>query len=65
MSEIEGSSKRGVNCKDRVNDCMHERGADREGRLGQARRECLDRERWKLFCCGLRMFPDGTKHQRL
>ena len=29
---------------------MHERGANREGNLEQARRECVDKEKWKLFC---------------
>ncbi len=33
--------------------CLHmsERGATRGGGLEQAKRECLDRERWRLFCC--------------
>ncbi len=26
-----------------------------KGRFEQARRKCLDRERWRLFCCGLRL----------
>ena len=29
---------------------MHERRADRGGRIEHAGRECLDRERWRLFC---------------
>ena len=28
------------------------RVADRLGGLEQAKRECVDRERWRLFCCG-------------
>ena len=31
---------------------MHESVVDRGGRIGLARREYIDRERWKLFCCG-------------
>ncbi len=37
--------------KDRV-EYMSERGATRGGGLEQARRECLDRERCRLFCRG-------------
>ncbi len=36
--------------RDRVKEYMCERGAI--GVLDQARRECLGRERWRLFCCG-------------
>ncbi len=36
----------------RVKEYMCERGAARGGGLGQARRECLDTERWTLFCRG-------------
>ncbi len=35
-----------------VKEYMCERGAIRGGRLDQARRECLNTERWRLFCCG-------------
>ena len=35
--------------RDRVKEYMCERGATRGGGLDQARRECLDRERWRLF----------------
>ncbi len=38
--------------RDRVKECMCERGATRVGKLDQARRECLDRERWRFFCRG-------------
>ena len=38
--------------KDRVKEYMCERGATIGGGLEQARRECLDRERWRLFCRG-------------
>ncbi len=40
-----------VRWRDRVTEYMRERGATR-GALDQARRECLDRERWRLFCLG-------------
>ena len=52
MSDIEGPmSSRGrliVRWKDRVKrKCM--KVTDRKGRIELTRRECLDRERWKLF----------------
>ncbi len=40
---------------------MCERGATRRGGLDQARRECLDRERWRLFCRG---HPLGGRSRR-
>ncbi len=55
MSESLGPNSRGrplVRCRDRVKDHMCERGATRRGGLDQGRRECLDRERWRFFCCG-------------
>ncbi len=36
--------------RDRVKEYMCERGATRGGRLDQAKRECLDRKKWRLFC---------------
>ncbi len=36
--------------RDRVTEYMCERGASRGP--DQARRECLDRERWRFFCRG-------------
>ncbi len=54
-SEIGGRSMRGRplgRWKDRVKEYMSERDATRERGLQQARRECLERERWMLFCCG-------------
>ncbi len=53
MSESVGPSSRGrppVRCRDRVKEYMCERGATRGRGLDQGRRECLDRERWRLFC---------------
>ncbi len=38
-----------VRWRERVKEYMCERGATR---LDQARRECLDKERWTLFCHG-------------
>ncbi len=38
--------------KDRVKEYMCKKDATREGRLNQARKECLNRERLRLFCCG-------------
>ncbi len=56
MSESVGPSSRGRppgRWKDRVKEYMCERGATRGGGgLDQARRECLDRERWRFFCRG-------------
>ena len=37
---------------DRVKEYMCERGATRGGGLDQAKRKCLDRERWRTFCPG-------------
>ncbi len=35
-----------------VKEYMCERGATKGGRLDQVRSECLDKKRWRLFCCG-------------
>ncbi len=53
VSESVGPNRRGRplwRWRDRLKEYMCERGATREGGLDQARRECLDRERF--FCCG-------------
>ncbi len=55
MSEIEGGTVRGrppVKWRDRVQEYVRERGEGSLRNLKQARRECQDRERWKLFCRG-------------
>ncbi len=56
MSEIEGGNVRGrppVKWRDnRVQEYVRERGEGSLRNLEQARRECQDRERWKLFCRG-------------
>ncbi len=54
--------------RDRVKKYMCKKGATRGGRLDQARRECLDRKRWRLFCRGHTLggggtFPGGAKRQ--
>ncbi len=64
MSKSMGPNSRGRppgRWRDRVKEHMCERGATRGGRLDQASRKCLDRERWKLFCCG---HPLGGCSQR-
>ncbi len=38
--------------RDRVQEYVKERGEGSLGNLEQARGECQDRERQKLFCCG-------------
>ena len=51
MSEIAGP-RRGrpvVRWKDKFKECMYEIVADRGGGIELARKECLDRERWRLF----------------
>ncbi len=55
MSEIEGGYVRGrppVKWRDRVQEYVRERGEGSLRNLYQTRRECQDRERWKLFCLG-------------
>ena len=47
-NETEGHRRRVrpvVRWKDRVKEYMHERVADRGGRIEQARRKCMDKER--------------------
>ena len=54
VSERVGCSQRGRplgRWKDRVKEYLCERGDGRGSRLEQVRRECLDRERWRLFWC--------------
>ncbi len=55
MSESVGPNSRGRppgRWRDRVKEYRCERGATRGGRLNQAKRKCLDREKWRLFCHG-------------
>ncbi len=46
---------------------MSERCTVRGGRLKQAKRECLDREIWRLFwhCHPLGGVPEEVRHQKL
>ncbi len=44
--------------RDTVKEYMCERGVTRRGGLDQARKECLDRERWRLFCRGLHLWDN-------
>ncbi len=55
MSEKEGGNARGrpqVKWRDRVQVYVRERGEGSLRNFKQARKECQDRERWKLFCRG-------------
>ncbi len=55
MSEIEGENVRRrppVKWRDRVQEYARERGEGSLRNLDQIRKECQDRERWKLFCHG-------------
>ncbi len=47
--------------RDRVKS-MCERGVTRGARLDQVKRECLDREKWRLFCHGHPFGGDGIRH---
>ncbi len=55
VSEIEGDNVRGrppVKWRERVQEYVRESCEGSLRSLEQARRECQDRETWKLFCCG-------------
>ncbi len=52
--------------KDKIKECMCERGATRGGGLDQARKKYLDRAKWRLFCFEhppWRTFLEGVRHQ--
>ena len=54
--------------KDIEKDYMHERFVDRGRWIEQARRECVDRERWEALQPSpspQRMFLERTRRQRL
>ncbi len=54
LSSVEGPRRRGRPLRrweDRVKEYMSERGVRGNG-LEWARRECMDREKWRSFCCG-------------
>ncbi len=46
--------------RDRVKEYMCERGATRGGGLDQARRECLNRERWRTW----EKVLEGVRHHK-
>ncbi len=55
VSESVGPNSRGRppgRWRDSIKVYMCERGATRGEGLDQTKRECLDRERWRLFCHG-------------
>ncbi len=58
LSSVEGMNRRGRplgRWKDRVNEYVTERGVRGNG-FEWARRECMDRERWRFVC---RVHPPG------
>ena len=66
VCELEGSNQKGRplgRWRDKVKEYMCERGDSRGGGLDRARRDCLDRERWRLFCRGhpLENVPRGSE----
>ena len=48
IEELRGRGRPVVRWNDKVKEYMHERSADRGGGLEQARKECVDRETWRL-----------------
>ncbi len=63
MSSAEGTNRRGRplgRWEDRVKEYVNERGV-RGNRLEWARRECMDRERWRSVCRG---HPPGGRFRR-
>ncbi len=54
LGSVEGMNRRGRllgRWEDRVKEYVSERGV-MGNRLEWARRECMDRERWRSVCCG-------------
>ncbi len=69
LGSVEGTNRRGRplgRWEDRVKEYMSERGV-RRNRLEWARRECMDRERWRSICCGhplgKHFWMEGARHQ--
>ncbi len=63
--QIEGESRLEDGNTYRVREYMSERGVRGNG-LEWARRECMDRERWRSVCRGhpsLGTLPEGARHQ--
>ena len=50
--------------RDRVQEYVRERGEGSLRNLEQARRECQDRGRWKLFCLGHPLVGDSVYGKR-
>ncbi len=64
LSETKGLQRRGMplrKWKAKVKEYISDKGMHREGGLEQAKRECLEKERWRLFCHG---YPFGGSAQR-
>ncbi len=66
MRDIEGSNRNSrplERWKDRVKEYTSERGTGRGGGLEQAKRECLYREKWRLFAMAilLGVAPRGSE----
>ncbi len=54
LGSVEGTNRRGRpvgRWENRVKEYVSERGVRRNG-LEWARRECMERERWRSVCCG-------------
>ncbi len=54
QSSVEGPNRRGMplgRWEDKVKECLSERGARGYG-MEWAKRECMDRKRWRSVCCG-------------
>ncbi len=68
LGSVEDADRRGRllgRWEDRVKEYVSERGVKGNG-LGWARRECMDRERWRFVCHGpppLGTLPEGVRHQ--
>ncbi len=63
LSSVEGPKRRVRplgRWEDRVKEYVSERGVRRNG-SEWARRECMDRERWRSVCCG---HPHGGRFRR-
>ncbi len=67
-SSVEGPYRRGRplgRWEDKVKEYVSEKGARGNG-LEWARRECMDRERWRSVCCDhspLGTLPEAARHQ--
>ncbi len=70
MSSVESPIRRGrplARWEDRVKEYMSERGVRGNG-LEWARRECMDRERWRPVCRGQPLggtLPEGARRQSI